>query len=287
MTELITAALMGAAILSVLWTSRIWIFFLLATVVSGYWTGVFTGTAAVWLGALALACRAYTIREMPSKTWLYAARGISGCAIVGLSLALGLHLLAGFHNWNLVPPQVLTPGAMPYEVWVIFDKTLAGVIVMGLVCKVQLPKGEDLLKSIRLAIIPTAVTIVTVILFSVLLRYVQWDPKWTSQFWLWGAVNLLTACMSEEVFFRAFLQTQIAHALRNFPLGATAAVVVSGVLFGAAHFAGGWTYAVLASVAGVGYGIVFERTKRVEASIMSHFALNATHFVLFTYPRLA
>jgi membrane protease YdiL (CAAX protease family) len=56
------------------------------------------------------------------------------------------------------------------------------------------------------------------------------------------------------------------------------------VLFGLAHIAGGWRYVALATVAGAGYGTVFYRSRRIEASILAHFTLNAVHFLLFTYP---
>lgn len=33
--------------------------------------------------------------------------------------------------------------------------------------------------------------------------------------------------------------------------------------------------------------MAYQRTGRVEAAILTHFAVNATHFLLFTYPTLA
>jgi membrane protease YdiL (CAAX protease family) len=42
---------------------------------------------------------------------------------------------------------------------------------------------------------------------------------------------------------------------------------------------------MLATVAGFGYGIVYHRARSVEMSMLAHFALNATHFLLFTYPQ--
>ncbi|MCI5120133.1 MAG: CPBP family intramembrane metalloprotease [Candidatus Electrothrix sp. AUS4] len=53
------------------------------------------------------------------------------------------------------------------------------------------------------------------------------------------------------------------------------------------HYAGGVTYIVLATVAGLGYGWTYLRTEQLEASILTHFLLNCIHFVFFTYPALA
>jgi membrane protease YdiL (CAAX protease family) len=46
-------------------------------------------------------------------------------------------------------------------------------------------------------------------------------------------------------------------------------------------------YVLAATVAGLGYGWAFLRTGRIEAAIAVHFAVNAVHFLLFAYPRLA
>jgi hypothetical protein len=43
----------------------------------------------------------------------------------------------------------------------------------------------------------------------------------------------------------------------------------------------------LQCIAGLGYRWAFLRTRRVEAAIAVHFGLNATHFLLFIYPRIA
>ena len=62
------------------------------------------------------------------------------------------------------------------------------------------------------------------------------------------------------------------------------AVLAAAAAFGAAHVAGGTTYVLLATVAGLGYGAAYQLTGRVEASIFVHFTLNLTHLLLFTYP---
>jgi membrane protease YdiL (CAAX protease family) len=92
--------------------------------------------------------------------------------------------------------------------------------------------------------------------------------------------------MSEEAFFRAFLQRQLTNALSRLKFGAIIGIGVSAALFGLAHFAGGWRYVGLATVAGVGYGYVFHRTQRVEMSMLGHFSVNACQFLFFSYPYL-
>jgi len=43
---------------------------------------------------------------------------------------------------------------------------------------------------------------------------------------------------------------------------------------------------VFSTVAGFGYGALYQLTARIEASIVCHFALNLTHIVVFSYPAL-
>jgi membrane protease YdiL (CAAX protease family) len=115
---------------------------------------------------------------------------------------------------------------------------------------------------------------------------VSFDPKFPRESWLWMGVNLGFTCVAEEALFRGFIQAQLQRLWRNRPRGAWLALSVAAVLFGLAHAGGGPAYVALATVAGVGYGWVYLRTGCIEASILTHFALNATHFFFFTYPAL-
>ncbi len=94
-------------------------------------------------------------------------------------------------------------------------------------------------------------------------------------------------CLSEEAFFRGFIQREIGAALRGTRAGNAIAIAVSAGLFGLAHFGGGVSYVVLAAAAGLGYAIVYHRTKSIEMSMLAHLALNTVHFLLFTYPAVA
>ena len=87
--------------------------------------------------------------------------------------------------------------------------------------------------------------------------------------------------------FRGLIQAQLGACFLGRRYGSAVAIGISSLLFGLAHFSGGLPYVGLADVAGVGYGIIYQRSGRVEFSIAAHFLLNATHFLLFTYPALA
>jgi uncharacterized protein len=286
--DFLTVLLLAAALVACWRQPPAWMALVGATLVAGYLSGIYSGWAAFWILLLGISGWLYSSGRRLAMGWRRRAVRIVGLfGIVILSLALGLHLLAGFHNRVLIPTETLTSDAATYSAWLDVDKTLAGVVVLGSCCAGLLQTTWPTSRQFGQFAVISVGTIVLVVLASVSVGYVRWEPKWTSQFWIWAIVNLCTTCVSEEVFFRGFLQTQIGQALSPHRWGPALAVAISATLFGLAHFAGGWTYMGVAAVAGVGYGLVLHRTHRLELSIVAHFSMNATHFLLFTYPRLA
>lgn len=278
--------LLLALSVAALWSNRrVWISALVLTFTLGYAGGVLSGFAGLWVGLFAAACEVYArSRSQVRATARYAARtaGLVGMVVLGIGLAL--HLLPGFHDPLVVSSTVLSAGAAPYDLTLNFDKTVAGLLVLGLCYRGLIRKRVELREALQAGAVPIALTIAVLVSLSLLLGYVRWAPKWTSQFWLWGAVNLVATCVSEEAFFRGFIQAEIAERIPWVRHGGGIALASSAILFGLAHFAGGPTYVAVATVAGVGYGVVFQRTGRVEMSILAHFLVNATHFTLFTFP---
>jgi membrane protease YdiL (CAAX protease family) len=198
-----------------------------------------------------------------------------------------MHLLPGFNNPIALSNVVLTADAEAYTLYLNFDKTLAGLLLLG-VCYPGWSNRGGLQGAMTSRVVGLIGAIVLgSICMSYVLGYVRFEPKWTSLFWLWAAVNLLSTCLSEEAFFRGFVQRELQSALRFVRHGHVIALLISATLFGMAHFAGGWRYVLLATLAGAGYGYVYQRTQRIEWAMLTHFALNTTHFLLFTYPRLA
>ena len=132
----------------------------------------------------------------------------------------------------------------------------------------------------------TLLTLVAVMLLSLWLGYVNWQPKWTPLFIIWAWGNLFFTCIAEEAFFRGFIQKNLMRVLSNITGGTALALLISSVLFGLAHLAGGVYYVILSIVAGIGYGWAYHRTQRIEAAILTHFTLNSLHFLFFTNPVL-
>jgi membrane protease YdiL (CAAX protease family) len=254
-----------------------------AVVILGYLAGVMHGPAGLWFLILAAAVR--RVRARPAR-----ARIAAIVVTVVLGVLLGIHVLPGFSNPLVIRDAVLALGARPYSQYVNFDKTLGGLILLGASGWVPMRSAVEWRDALRLAAPWIVLTTAAAMGASLLLGFVRFDPHWSPLFLVWAPINLLTTCVSEEAFFRGFVQKgtqqKVAPVARGI-YGDAVTVLASGALFGLAHLAGGWRYVCVASVAGVGYAVVYRLTARVEMAIVTHFTVNAMHFLLFTYPSLA
>ena len=91
---------------------------------------------------------------------------------------------------------------------------------------------------------------------------------------------LWVLALGEEFFFRGLLQQWMSEWLRSQWLGLAA----TSLLFGAVHLwfhsFPNWRFAVLATVAGVFYGLAFRQARSIRASMVTH-ALTVTTWRLF------
>lgn len=283
-----TFLLLGLSIVC-LWVGRAaWSAALLLAMAVGYVAGVLSAMAFVWIVLFAAACVLYRgVQWQTASTPERTLKILSTAAIVLLSVGLGTHVLPGFRNLLVAREVVLSAGAAPYTLYLNFDKTLIGIFILGLTYTDLLRNTRELGEALRraLPIVLTMIPAIAVLAFA--LDYLRYDPKWQPLFWVWAASNLLLTCLSEEAFFRGFVQRQLQQAWSGRSHGAWLAAAVGAVAFGIAHFAGGPSYVVLATAAGFAYAAVYKTTGRVEMSMLAHFTLNAVHFLLFTYPRAA
>ncbi len=290
--SLLTAVTYSALLLSVLglWAGRyVWMALMGVAIVAGYASGVLEGLAIVWIAAFAGVCAGYhRARALPARGLKRrVALGFSALGILVLGLLLGMHVLPGFHNFLVLDKVVISSGAAPYTLYLNFDKTLIGVFILGLCHQPLLARRKQWAEALRRAAPIVPIHIGLVAAGAAAIGYLTWQPKWVSLFALWAPVNLFFVCLSEEAVFRGLIQRELNAALRGVSGGSPIAIGVSAALFGLAHFGGGVSYIVLATAAGLGYAIVYHRTRSIEMSMLAHFALNSVHFLLFTYPALA
>ncbi len=101
-------------------------------------------------------------------------------------------------------------------------------------------------------------------------------PSWILAFIM---ANLFFVSMAEEALFRGYLQQRLRQWLGAYP-----ALIITALLFGAAHFAGGTLMMAFATLAGVIYGLAWMWSGRLWVPILFHFGLNLVHLLFFTYP---
>jgi membrane protease YdiL (CAAX protease family) len=278
--------LLLAAVLG-LWIHRfVWMGALLAAIVAGYFTGALHGLAALWIALLAALAFAYArVRSAsPEKPFLQA---LAGLVLFVYALAMGLALLPGFTRVVLVDAAALSPGAAPYDIAVGFPKVVTGILILGLINPLLVRSWGELGRVLARSAPVFLITALIGMAVVVLMGYTSFAPKWTALFLLWAPINLFFTCLSEEAFFRGFVQQELSRVGSRPKLTAGIALAVAAILFGLAHFAGGPLYVLAAAIAGAGYGWAFMRTGRIEAAMAVHFGVNATHFLLFAYPHLA
>jgi uncharacterized protein len=281
--------LLMAAVIG-LWVHRhAWMAALAAAIGAGYHTGALQGLAALWVAvAVVLAWFYAWARARPSSAGNRALQIAAGLAFFIHALAMALPLLPGFIRVELVAPQMLSAGAEPYGISVGFPKVTVGILILGLINPVlsRAGLGGVLARALPIWLLTTA--LVTV--FALAMGYTAFAPKLGAPilllFALWAPINLFFTCMSEEAFFRGFIQHELAHSSRARAMR-VAALVIAAMLFGLLHYKGGATYVIAGVIAGLGYGWAFMGTGRIEAAMAVHFGVNATHFLLFAYPRLA
>ena len=209
----------------------------------------------------------------------------AGLTIVMLSLGLGMHTLPGFHNPLVVEQVKLAPDSLAYSLRFNLDKPLIGLFILAFIHPL-LERRADVLRMLRQMLPIAVLTLGLVVLFSFVVAYIRLDVKLPDFLFYWLWANLFFTCVAEEALFRGFLQRQLSGLLAKVQHGALIALGVCAILFGIAHAAGGVHYVLLATLAGLGYGWAYQRTGRIEASIVLHFALNSMHLLFFSYPAL-
>ena len=213
-------------------------------------------------------------------------RVASGVLAIILSVMLAAHLIPGFNNWKVVDSVSLTETSLPYSMYLNMDKTLVGLAILSL--------GFPLVKSLKewafvlRSTLPIfLVGLIALASVSQTFGYTHWDFKFPNLFFVWALINLIFTCVSEEAFFRGFLQRNLFKMLQKYKYGNILSLITVSILFGLAHFAGGFKYVILSTIASIIYGYAYQKTQRIEASILCHFGVNTFHFIFLTYPALA
>ncbi|MCF8721566.1 CPBP family intramembrane glutamic endopeptidase [Nitrospina gracilis] len=239
------------------------------------WPGVL---AVLAFGGLAWAY----YRRARDDAW----KALFAVGIAVLSLLLFHHQIPGFDNLKLLDRHRFSADALPYSLYLNFDKGSVGLFLLA--CGWPLiATRQDWQRMLARSLPAFALGCGVILLLSLALGYVRFDVKLPEALALWAFKMLFFTVVAEEAFFRGFVQGELTRRWRGRRGGETAAWVTASVLFGLDHFGGGPLYIALATVAGLFYGWVLRKTGRIEASILFHLLLNTLHLLFFSYPALA
>lgn len=197
--------------------------------------------------------------------------------IIFWALALATHQLPGFNNLLILDNVSSGSASRPFSLFINIDKpliTFAFLLLLPQILKHSSNSNRQSLRFIQFAILG--------LLF---IPFIAWSggllkPELSIPNWLllFAFNNLFMTCVAEEVFFRGYLQNRLER------WGWVNALVISSILFALAHFAAGWLYMVLASLAGICYGLIYRATGKLYWAILAHFIFNLYHLLFFTYP---
>ncbi|MFZ6654673.1 CPBP family intramembrane glutamic endopeptidase [Undibacterium sp. TJN19] len=278
------AAITAAWLPKMIWTGPFKI------LVPGHLLAIFAGVLALTVG-LILPTAAAVLLILALLLWVtvkvslpFPLRVFAGALALFVALMLAMHKVPGFHNILLLDKIRLTDDALPFTLYANFDKGMVAYLLLRMFCQRASSFKEFIVDGKRSAV-PAIMTLTVLIALGLVTQFFRFHPKLPEATLLFMAVNLFFTCVAEEAFFRGLIQ-ELIYRLGNKPVFGYLAILVSAILFGLAHLGGGIQYAALATVAGLGYAIVYHQSRRLEWAILTHAAFNLCHFVLFTYPRL-
>ncbi|OWQ90771.1 hypothetical protein CDN99_11385 [Roseateles aquatilis] len=206
--------------------------------------------------------------------------------VVGLALAM--HKLPGFLN----PTYLISPSDLqaPAARYLNFDKGVAGMLMLAVLVAQQrqrrlaaAPSGSEGPAGAAPTAAPPSWTLPVTIGATLIVPWLlavmsslgtptlRWPPN----------TGLFLTCVAEEAAFRGVIQGLLARRLGTDlrTWNGWLPVLLAAVLFGLAHAPGGLSYVALATLAGIGYGLIYTLTRRIEAAILLHLALNALVFL--------
>ena len=227
---------------------------------------------------MAAACR--QVHHAPSPTL----RGVALAVVLAISAGLLAHLIPGFANPLVLDAVQLSGDSLPYTKYLNLDKGEAGLLLLGLVAQQRTARRSSVPVAPLLA--RFALVAAVVLAATVATGFARWDPKLPAWWMLWTWSMVFLTALPEEAVFRHLVQGGLQDWLGGTAHARWTALAASGVVFGLAHLAGGWTYVALATLAGLGYGWIYSASGSIAASILAHTGLNLLHLLFFSYPGL-
>lgn len=189
-------------------------------------------------------------------------------AIILLSFGFKFHLFPGFH-----------PVTITEKFKVRLDAPLVGLFPLAL-CVPLSKSAKDWGRKGLLGLLVGISGIFLMALLALATGTTNFQAKLPSYSAIRFLSNFTLTAIPEEAFYRGFIQSKITQYLS--PISS---LFLSSLIFTLAHIFWSPSFAILAFVfiAGVLYGTTYLISNKIESSIFTHFLLNMTHMVLFSY----
>jgi membrane protease YdiL (CAAX protease family) len=215
-------------------------------------------------------------------------KGILHIALCLFYLGFSMHFLPGFHNWKILDGAMLSKHSLPYTMYLNVEKPI--FIFLFMYFNKRTPISQyNWHKIIKWAFIAFFATFMLLLVANYAFNLVQWDPKLPTHSILsiWILRMLLDTALGEELFFRGYLQRNLSYLFSSFKLAPWLGCILTSLVFGALHLPAGIPMGIMATLAGIGYGLAYLKTNTIEAPTLTHFLVNVIHLLFFSYPMLA
>ena len=203
---------------------------------------------------------------------------LAGVFVFIIAMLLLSHRVPGFNNWKYLDAYYFSANALPFTLFLNLDKPFIFSVLFFFYTLTNQSELSSWKAILRYTLISAAILLVP----ALIARYIALEPKWDMNIIVWALNNFFFVCAAEEMLFRGFIQTELEKLTKK-PI---VALVIASMLFGLVHFAGGVVYVGLATLAGLVYGISYQKTGRIIIPMAVHFLVNLLHILLFTYPAL-
>lgn len=196
-------------------------------------------------------------------------------AIICLSLSFKLRFLPGYYPFFVAPKFALG-----------LENPLIGLFPLALL--VPLARNSADWKSVLKGAALGCAGIFALAFLAIISGAIALDIKLPSYIAIRTLSNLILTSIPEEGFYRGFVQKTLCNYFKNTKLGKIAALVLTSVLFSAAHIYWSPNLGILAFtfLASLLYGSVYLYSEKIESAILCHFLLNLFHMTFFSYHAL-
>ena len=213
---------------------------------------------------------------LPYKIFIYF--GIIAITILSFS-----HQLPNIDNIELLNNIKLSKNSSNFDLWLNFDKPLIAIFLLFFAYNP--PRKFSDYKNIFSQTIKLFVLLLIILLalgtFGNFLVFDSKFPNFQITF-LWLIKMIFLTIFAEEFFFRFFIQNSVILLFKNSKYFSKNSEIIclifTSIIFGLTHFGQGFVFILLATICGFFYGLIFIRTRYIEASILLHFLINFTHF---------